>query len=180
VPIDSPRGTVLRTLLALCAVIALLGACSSNKSPTKAEASSTSTTSVKQKNPCLLDRRDLSGVTGIQFDQTLPLPGQDSCIYTSTEGAAAINLHLTSLGGNSPTQAIDEATTTCDAGSVVRIDFKGADGGFSCIVKGVATVGAAGQGVFVVLTGATDRDAVPTARILADLATILDHALTGA
>jgi hypothetical protein len=182
VRIDPSRGTVLRTLLAALAVVTLLGACSSDdsgKTAAKKPAATTTTAKAAGKDPCLLDRRDLSEVTGIEFDESQPQPEQDSCIYTSTEGMAAIALHLTGLGGSTPKEAIDEATTTCDEGSVVRLDFAGADGGFSCTVKGVATVGAAGEGVFAVLTGATVQSNVPTDRILRDLATILEHALAG-
>jgi hypothetical protein len=184
VRIDPSRGPVLRSLLATLVVVTLIGACSSDdgggaKSAKKAGTTTSTSTTVKGKDPCLLDRRDLSEVTGIEFDESQPQPEQDSCIYTSTEGMAAIALHLTSLGGNTPTQALDEATTTCDEGSVQRLDFAGADGGFSCLVKGVATVGAAGEGVFAVLTGATVQSNVPTERILRDLATILEHAISG-
>jgi hypothetical protein len=183
VRIDPSRGPLLRTLLATFAVVTLIGACSSGNgggaAAAKKAGSTTTSTKVKGKDPCLLDRRDLSEVTGIEFDESQPQPEQDSCIYTSTEGMAAIALHLTSLGGNTPTQALDEATTTCDEGSVQRLDFAGADGGFSCLVKGVATVGAAGEGVFAVLTGATVQSNVPTEQILRDLATILEHAISG-
>jgi hypothetical protein len=182
VRIDPSRSSVLRTLLATLAVVALVGACSSGNGGPKADAkdaSSTSTTA-KGKGVCaLLARRDLSEVTGIEFDESQSQAGQDTCIYTSTEGMAAIALHLTSLGGNAPKQALDEATTSCDAGTVVRLTFTGAEGGFSCTVKGVATVGATGKGVFAVLTGATVQSNVPTDRILRDLATILEHALSG-
>jgi hypothetical protein len=41
-------------------------------------------------------------------------------------------------------------------------------------------VGAAGEGVFAVLTGATVQSNVPTEQILRDLATILEHAISGA
>lgn len=181
--IDPSRGLVLRTLLAAFALVTLLGACSSDdgggKTAAKKPAGTTTTAKADGKDPCLLDRRDLSEVTGVEFDESQPQPEQDSCIYTSTEGMAAIALHLTGLGASTPKEAIDEAATTCDEGSVVRLDFAGADGGFSCTVKGVATVGAAGEGVFAVLTGATVQSNVPTERILRDLATILEHALSG-
>jgi hypothetical protein len=171
---------MVRRLLVIVALVTVVAACSSSsKTPEKAAASSTtSTTALKGKNPCdLLDRKDLSQVTGITFDASQP--GQDSCIYTSTEGLAAIALNFTSLGGNEPKQALGEATSTCDAGTVVPLTFRGTDGGFSCTVKGVATVGATGSGIFAVLTGATVKDEVPTQRILQDLATILEHAITG-
>ena len=46
-------------------------------------------------------------------------------------------------------------------------------------MKGVASVGATGSGVFAVLLGATLRTDVPTDRILDDLVTILEHAIAG-
>lgn len=129
-------------------------------------------------NPCdLLQRKDLSQVTGINFDKSTP--GQGYCVYTSTEGLAAITLHVTSLDGADPKTAIAETSSTCDPGTAVLIDFPGAQGGFRCMVKGVASVGATGTGVFAVLLGATLRKDVPTTRILDDLATILEHAISG-
>ncbi len=187
--IDTPLGKVLSTLLLLVAVVSLIGACSSSTGSGTSQ--DTATLSAKEQakraskvrkevksDPCaLLDPRDLSQVTGIRFDGKEP--GDSQCIYSSTEGQAAIALNFTTLNGASPEQAIGQATSTCDAGTVKHIDFTNADGGFSCTVKGVPTVGVTGLGVFAVLTGATLKANVPTDRILQDLATILQHGIKG-
>ncbi len=185
--IDRAR-KVLRTLLAVLAVVTLIAACSSDKGTKDAKGAASTTSSTQDrsgqsrltkavaKDPCaLLQRADLSKVTGISFDRSDP--GVGYCAYTSTQGLAAITLHYTSLDGADPTVAIDQTMTSCDPGSATRLQVPGAQGAYRCTVKGVASVGVTGSGVFAVLLGATLRTDVPTSRILDDLATIMEHAL---
>ena len=178
----TPTHKVLRTALALSAVLALLGACGGDDKGDKADKTSTTDkdktdTSVVD-DPCgLLDIKDLSDVTGITFDGSEP--GENSCTYTSTEGLSAIALNFTELNGVDPQVALTQAEKSCDEGTLKQLEFTSADGGFRCIVSGVATVAATGDGIFAVLTGATLADGVEKDQILQDLATILEHALTG-
>jgi hypothetical protein len=181
--IDTHRGKAHRRLLAVLlaglAVATLVAACSSGDGDDANDAKKAATTTTTAgKNACdLLDRKDLSEVTGLEFDDAQP--SDNNCIYTSTEGLAAISLTFTELEeGITPDRAIAESTSTCDAGTSSLVSFPRAQGGFRCTVKGVATVGATGDGVFAVLTAATLREDVPTTRILEDLVTILEHALT--
>jgi hypothetical protein len=173
---------VLRTVVALFAVVALLGACGGDDGGKKDDKASDETDTSLVEDPCaLLDIKDLSNVTGITFDDSEP--GENSCTYTSTEGLSAIALNFVELNGVEPQVALDQAKTSCDEGTLQELDFTDADGGFACVVSGegtdgVATVAATGGGVFAVLTGATLNDAVDNAQILQDLATILENALT--
>jgi hypothetical protein len=194
----------LRALLALFAVVALLGACGgddgdasdSTNEESEEEGSDGSTardesgdepgddepdgesSETLTDDPCsLLDLADLSAVTGLEFD--VQEPGRNRCTYSSSEGAAAIALNIAPLNGADPQDAIDAAVATCDAGTVEDLEFTASDGGFGCLVNGIATVAATGEGLFAVLTGATIDPNVGTDQILQDLATILEDAIAG-
>ena len=178
----TPTRPFLRTVLALFAVAALLGACGGDdkKDDAKGDSSdgTTSTTSDGSlvDDPCgLLDRDDLSAVTGVEFDKGQP--SENACTYTSSEGLAAIALNFTDLEGTPAAAALETAKGSCDEGTLIELEFSDADGGFGCTVAGVATVVATGEGIFAVLTGATLTDGVETDQILQDLATILEHAI---
>jgi hypothetical protein len=193
----STPSRLLRAFLALFAVVVLLGSCggddgdkasdSTSKSDDSSDAKSDDAKGDDSKDtgddvisddPCsLLDKDDLTQVTGVEFDHEQP--GDDACTYTSSDGAAAIALHFADLKGADPQIAIDAAKSSCDDGTVQDLDFSGSDGGFGCLVNGVPTVGATGDGVFAVLTGATIDKSTDTDRILQDLATILENAITG-
>jgi hypothetical protein len=188
----------LRPLLALFVVAALLSACggddsSADKADSTEKSDKTTTTEGDKADegradgstdggltddPCsLLDPADLGAVTGIEFDDAQP--GENSCTYTSSSGGAAIALNIADLQGAPASAAIQAAQTTCDAGTVKELEFSNADGGFGCLVGGVATVAATGDGVFAVLTGATINTSVDSDQIMQDLATILENAITG-
>jgi hypothetical protein len=200
----STPSRVGRAFLAVFAVVVLVGACGGDDGDKKADPSERSDTTADSKaddtkpddakaddkaddkakadealtdDPCsLLDTADLRDVTGVEFDHAEP--GDNSCTYTSSDGASAIALHLADLKGAAPTIAIDAGKGSCDAGTVEDLDFSDADGGFGCLVNGVPTVAAVGDGVFAVLTGATLDKSADTDRILQDLATILENAIT--
>ena len=113
--LSTPSRT-LRAFLALFTVVALVGACGGDDSGKKDDSSSdskdTSTTKAGDErdastedaivdDPCsLLDKEDLSDVTGITFDKEEP--GENSCTYTSAEGVAAIALNFADLKGADP------------------------------------------------------------------------------
>jgi hypothetical protein len=127
----------------------------------------------------LIDPADLSSVTGVEFD------GQEEqasgCVYTSSEGAAAITLTYAQLEPDvEPQHAIDQAALVCDEGTVQELEFTDADAGYGCLVNGVATVAATGGGTFAVLVGAAADPTVGSDRILQDLATLLEAAITSA
>jgi hypothetical protein len=173
-----PMTRLLRTLLAVLAVGALVGACSSGDDD--ASADSTSTTSddseVLVDEPCsVLDARDLSNVTGLEFDSATP--SLNTCIYTSSTGLSAIAVNFRSIGDVSPAQALQAAHATCDDGTVQELELEGSDGGFGCLVKDVPTVVATGGGIVAILTGRTLNEDVDPAQILMDLTTILAHAV---
>jgi hypothetical protein len=199
----STPSRLLRALLALFAVAVLLGACggddgdkasdttersdgakadgkgddakAGDKADDKADESAEDALT---DDPCsLLDTADLTDVTGVEFDRAEP--GENSCTYTSSDGASAIALNFADLKGADPKVAIDAAKSSCDAATVQDLDFSDSDGGFGCLVNGVPTVAATGDGVFAVLTGATLDKSADTDQILQDLATILENAITG-
>jgi hypothetical protein len=178
---ETSPSKVLRSIVALLAVVALVGACSGDDKD-KDDTSSDKTDTSLSADPCgLLDIKDLSKVTGITFDASEP--GDNSCTYTSSKGLSAIALNFADLNGVEPQAALDQAQQSCDAGTKKDLEFTDADGGFACVVSsdgsaGVATVAAVGGGVFAVLTGATLNADVDNGQILQDLATILEHALT--
>lgn len=177
-----------RAFLALFAVVTLVAACggddSGDKSSTDDTEKSDDTDATDTddestiEDPCsLLDPSDLSDVTGIEFDSQEP--GKNSCTYSSSSGAAAIALNFADLEGADAGDALEAAQSSCDDGTVVDLEFSNSDGGFGCLVNGVPTVAATGDGVFAVLTGATLDESVETDQILQDLATILENAITG-
>ena len=188
---DERAGKVLRTLLATLAAVTLIAACSSDKGTTGGKGATTTTSASQEqsserrltkavaKDPCavLRARRPVEG----HRDHLRPerTRGGATASTRRRQGLAAITLHFTSLAGADPTVAITQTMTSCDAGSAVRLDVPGAQGAYRCTVKGVASVGVTGSGVFAVLLGATLRTDVPTSRILDDLATIMQHALAG-
>jgi hypothetical protein len=169
----------LRTLLALLALVALVGACSSDDSGGDTADSSSSTTAgdeVLVDKPCeVLDRNDLSQVTGLTFDKSTP--SLNTCVYTSSEGLSAIAVNFRSLGERPPAEALQTARASCEEDTVQELQLADSDGGFGCLVGGVPTVVATGGGIVAILTGSTLNEDVDPARILQDLATILEHAI---
>lgn len=200
-PVLSSSSRFWRAFLALFAVATLVAACGGDDSDAKSSSDDTeesddtgsdsgsddssddssddeSDDESSLEDPCsLLDPQDLTDVTGIEFDSSDP--GENSCTYSSSEGAAAIALNFADLEGADPADAIEAAQSSCDEGTVVELEFSDSDGGFGCLVNGVPTVAATGDGIFAVLTGATLDTSVDTDQILQDLATILENAITG-
>jgi hypothetical protein len=158
---------VARALVALVALAALAGGCRSGGDDKAVD--------IFHSTCDVLSPKDLSRVTGIDFDAKVP--GVHSCTYTSSGALAAIALNLTDVKGKDPDEALTTSSGTCDAGTVVQLDLDGADGGFACSVSGVATVAAIRNDVYAVLTGATHGAEVGQARILKDLGKLLDQAL---
>lgn len=181
-----------RAVLGLLAVAALLSACggddgdsSSDDNDNASEASSPDDDSNDAgdgspvEGACsILDPADLTNVTGVEFDRILP--GPNSCTYSSTTGAAAIALNVADLEGADPEDALEAARRTCDENTIVQLDFSDSAGGYGCLVNGVSTVATVGDGLFAVLTGSTRDTSTGTDRILQDLATILEDAITRA
>lgn len=171
----------LRILLAVLAVGALGGACSSGDDDASGETTSSSASvaddaEVLVEEPCgVLDPRDLSQVTGLEFDGATP--SLNTCVYTSSNGQSAIAVNFRSIGDSTPERALQEAQATCEDGTVQVLELPNSDGSFGCIVGGVPTVVATGGGIAAILTGSTLNEDVDPAQILQDLATILDHAL---
>jgi hypothetical protein len=169
-----------RTLLAVLAVGALVGACSSGDDDGSAAGAATTTTrddgDVLVEEPCeVLDPADLEEVTGLEFDDATPSP--DTCVYTSSGGLAAIALNFRAGGDSTPAAALEAAEATCEEGTVQALELANSDGGFGCLVGGVPTVVATGGGIVAILTGSTLQQGVDPAQILRDLATILSRAL---
>ncbi|MDQ2649050.1 MAG: hypothetical protein M3Z03_05815 [Actinomycetota bacterium] len=166
----------MRAVLALLAVVGLAAACSGDDDG-PATAATTDEPAASGEGCGLIDPADLSAVTGVEFDRQ---EEQGSgCVYTSTEGAAAITLTYADLEADvEPQHAIDQAALMCDEGTLQELEFTDADAGYGCLVRGVATVAATGGGTFAVLVGAAADPAVGSARILQDLATILEAAIT--
>jgi hypothetical protein len=190
VVLDSYR-TVLRALLALFAVVALVGACSSGDDD---DASDDTTTTTEEdsgddeatddsgdesdEDVCsLLDLDDLSAATGAEFVNADP--DDDSCTYTNADSTAVIALNVSTLDGADAELMVEGGSSLCDEGTIVDVDFEGAEAGFACLASGIPTVGAAGEGVFAVLTGLTLEDGVSDQQILEALATILGDAIAG-
>ncbi len=173
-----PMTRLLRTLVAVLAVSAVIGACSSGDDDASGGSTSTSSNDgeVLVERPCdVLDRRDLSNVTGLEFDNAVP--SLNTCVYTSSTGLAAIAVNFRSIGEVTPGQALEAAHATCDDGTLQELELERSDGGFGCLVGGVPTVVATGGGVVAILTGSTLNEDVDPDQILTDLATILDNAV---
>lgn len=174
---------LLRTLLAVLAVGALVGACSSGDDDAGQDGSTSTIgadavddAEVLVEEPCaVLDQRDLSQVTGLEFDAATP--SLNTCVYTSSAGLSAIAVNFRSIGNSTAQEALQESQATCDAGTVEILELANSDGSFGCLVGGVPTVVATGGGIAAILTGSTLNEDVDPAQILQDLATILDHAL---
>ncbi len=173
-----PMTRLLRTLLAVLAVGALVGACSSGDDDASGDSPSTTKDDgeVLVEKPCdVLDVRDLSDVTGLEFDNATP--SLNTCVYTSSTGLSAIAVNFRSIGEVSAEQALQAAHASCDEGTVQELELDNADGGFGCLVDDVPTVVATGGGIVAILTGSTLNENVDRAQILTDLATILAHAV---
>jgi hypothetical protein len=173
-----PMTRLLRTMVTVLAVSAVIGACSSGDDD--ASGDSTSTTSndaeVLVDEPCnVLDQRDLSDVTGLEFDNATP--SLNTCVYTSSTGLSAIAVNFRSIGEVTAEQALQAAHASCDEGTVQELELERSDGGFGCLVDGVPTVVATGGGIVAILTGSTLNEDVDPAQILTDLATILANAV---
>ena len=173
-----PMTRLLRTLLAVLAVGALVGACSSGDDDASEDSTSSTANDgeVLVDQPCdVLDERDLSNVTGLEFDNATP--SLNTCVYTSSTGLSAIAVNFRSIGEVTPEQALQAANASCDEGTVQELELDSSDGGFGCLVDGVPTVVATGGGIVAILTGSTLNQDVDPAQILTDLATILAHAI---
>ena len=183
---DLLRPKVLRSVLALFAVVALLGACggdddkddkADSTTTTAEEADDTTTTAADEDNPCsLLELSKLSDVTGVTFDGAEP--EANACTYTSSEAEVVIRLDVTAITGKTAEQALADAAAKCDEGTVEEVAFDDADGGFSCTVGEIPVVAATGEGAFAVLTAEAPGE-VPREQMIADLTTILQDAISG-
>ncbi len=184
--VADPSRTLLRTLLALVAVVALLGACGGDDDDAS-EATTTTEADREDEAPddsatdpdvcSLLDLADLSEVTGEEFVNAEP--ETDSCTYTTADSTSVIVLNVTSLDGGDPELMVAGGSSLCDEGTTVEVEFTDADAGFACLASGVPTVAAAGDGGFAVLTGLTLTDGITDEQVLQALATILEDAISG-
>lgn len=171
-----------RTLLAVLAAGALVGACSSGDDvgsddrPTSTTGSAAEESEVLVEEPCgLVPAADLSQVTGLQLD--VATPSLNTCVYTSSDGRSAVAVNFRSIGERRPAEVLQRVQETCEDGTVHVLDEAGSDGAFGCIVGGVPTVVATGGGIAALLTGSPLQEGVDPSRLLEDLAGVLDRAV---
>ena len=206
--VRTPLRTLLRALLAVFAVVALLGACggddddSDTTTTTEADRGDDESTDDEATDDAagdegddgaddgaddvcsLLDLDDLNEVTGEEFVNTDPQVDEDaqtaSCTYTNAASTSVIVLNVSTIpDGADPELVIQGGASLCDEGTTADVEFTDADAGFACLASGVPTVAAVGDGAFAVLTGLTLTEGVSDEQVLAALAEILENAISG-
>lgn len=188
-----PEGKAIRALLSLVVAGALAAACgdddNASDTTTTTEAEETTTTEADEEETTttddgsdgegacsLLDPADLEEVTGVAYE--VQSEDETSCVYQASSGAA-IALNVADVSG-AEEAGLEGARSTCEDGTAEDITLPTASGAFTCLVTGIPTVAAAGEGVLVVLTGDDPDEAVEDATILDALVQILENALASA
>jgi hypothetical protein len=174
--------TLLRTFLALLAVVALAGACGSDKKD-EADATTTTrkpkatTTSISEDSVCsLLELDALSNATGENFVNAEADADNTTCTYSNANDSAAIALNLGSYDGTAA-DALTGARAQCDAGSDAELTFENSEGGFSCLRDGIPLVAAVNQGAIVVLSGKASNENITNEQVIEALHGVLQDAI---
>ena len=184
--LHDPSRKLLRPLLASLAVGSLLlTACggddkedAKDTTTTEKDTTTTEASDLGDLDVCeLLELDALSTATGEEFVNAKP-EGEGTCVYSNADDTARIGLNVGLLEGTSE-QEIATAKEACDEGSAVDVSFDNADAGFACLQDGIPLVGAASDGKYAVLSGATANPDVSTDQVLEALAGILNDAING-
>lgn len=167
-----------RTLAALFAAALLLGACGGDDDPDEGTGGGEEREALVPDACDLLTLAQLTEVTGLVFDGSVPSTNQ--CIYTSSEGRSAISLNLFTTGGKRAEDAVAAGVALCDEGTVSDIESPDVAGGFACLEAEVPTVSVVSRDdVVYILKGATLNEGAQAGLLLQQLSQLLAQAVLG-